>query len=56
MAILAKCAKCKRLGGYAEKAEDKLCFRCKKKSDSRDVNAGGGAPGGGGGGAGGGGS
>lgn len=35
MAILAKCAECKRENGYAEKAEDKICARCKKLVKSK---------------------
>ena len=29
MSILAKCSNCKRLGGYAENDNDKICARCK---------------------------
>lgn len=31
MAILKKCAKCKRLGGYAKTATSEVCARCELK-------------------------
>ena len=31
MPILTKCEQCKRKGGYAETANDKVCYRCKLK-------------------------
>ena len=31
MPVLPNCANCDRLGGYAEKETDKVCYRCKKK-------------------------
>ena len=31
MAILAKCSKCKRLGGYAKKSDSEICARCELK-------------------------
>ena len=39
MAILAKCANCERVGGFAEKPDDTLCLRCKKDSQSVKVKA-----------------
>jgi len=30
MAILAKCTKCKRIGGFAVEATDTICARCKR--------------------------
>jgi len=35
MAILEVCSKCKRLGGYAFEATDKVCARCKTLKPTR---------------------
>ena len=32
MPILKECCECGRKGGYAEKADDEMCARCKQKN------------------------
>ena len=43
MAILKQCAVCKRVGGYAREADDKVCARCllkkafKKEEEKKEI-------------------